>query len=117
MASRIIIITSAVIFGALYSIGYASERIRYTLEDHVPMYPAALGIAVLFIIGATVGILVACLFMPKRVLKSESSRRFMQEAFGSDSPAVLRASASLGLAFMLFVTYVVLYWAFVSMQD
>lgn len=104
---------AAVAIGVLYSLGYLSERLRYVIDDQVPF----VGVLALFIWGMCVGLYAACLFAPSSFLASAEGRKWMTGLSGTASPRVFRSVCSASLAFFLFATYVVMWYAFVFMRD
>ncbi len=108
-----IIQMAGIVFGIIYSLGYLSPRLRYVIEDQLPL----VGIVALFIIGVCVGLSTACLFAPSSFLATEEGRRWMTRMSGTTSPKLFRSYCSAALLFFLFATYVVLHYTFVFLKE
>jgi hypothetical protein len=102
-----------ILTGIVYSIGYVSIDIREVLSDGVPMSPAIVGIAVLFCLGGALGLSLAMALAPSSYFSSAAGKRELNWDRTS-LPLVTRTKAALTSLFILFVTAVVLYLAFIK---
>jgi hypothetical protein len=110
--SRTIWLT-AIGVGIVYSLGYLSERLRYTIDDQVPL----IGPIVLFICGACVGMYAACLFAPASFLATSQGRTWMQALSGVGRANRFRSVCFGVLTFFLLATSLVLWYAFAFVRD
>jgi hypothetical protein len=117
MPYSVLIVLGAVIVGAVYSLGIRAERLRDVVGEHVPMEPAPLGVAVLFIIGAAMGLYSSCLLLPAKYLATEQGRKLMRGLSGTDSVSAFRGVCAGAVLFLATSTAFVLWYTYLFLRD
>lgn len=101
-----------IVMGIFYSIGYASIDIREVMSDGVPMSPAMIGIAILFCLGGALGASLALALAPSTYFESSGKQNLAWDR--TSLPFVTRVKAAIVSLFILIVTAIVLYFAFLK---
>jgi hypothetical protein len=117
MPYSVLITLSAVAVGLVYSLGIRAERLRDVLGEHVPIEPAPIGVLVLFIIGAALGLYLSCLLLPSKYLATQQGQKLMRGLSGTQGIAAFRGVCMGAVLFLAGSTAFVLWYTYLFLRD
>jgi hypothetical protein len=117
MPYSVLVALAAAAVGLVYSLGIRAERLRDVLGEHVPMEPAPVGVLVLFTIGATLGLYLACLLLSSQYLATQQGRKLMRGLSGTQGVAAFRAVCAGAVLFLAGSTAFVLWYTYLFLRD
>jgi hypothetical protein len=117
MSYSLFIALSSVTIGLIYSLGVFADRIRHVVGEHVPMQPLPVGVLVLFVIGATLGLYLACVALPAKYLETRQGQKLMGGLSGTRDVQLFRTVCATAVLVIVSGTMVVLWYAYGFVRD